>query len=155
MQICYYGSGSIVAHAPSLAPRPIYQLEWLLSIIGQIPCRGVTCLVGERELGSGAFVLVGEDVDEFAHGGLGEVAAFAVLPFLVLFEEDCADEAVDPLVVGEDLDDVGAALDFAVESQDGVVGPDLLPVLSWKGREGDEVGLGFGEHLSDLREGNG
>lgn len=72
-------------------------------------------------MGSGVVVLVGEDVGECAHGGVGEIAAFTVLPFLVLFEEDCADKAVCGLTVGEDLDDVGAALDFAVEPLDGVL----------------------------------
>lgn len=36
-----------------------------------------------------------EGVDEAAHGGFGEVAAFAVEPFLVLFKKDRADEAGD------------------------------------------------------------
>jgi hypothetical protein len=71
-----------------------------------------------------------QGVDEFAHGDVGEVAAFAVGPFLVLFLEDGADEAGDGVAVGEDLDDVGAAFDLAVEALDGVVRPDLLPVLA-------------------------
>lgn len=124
-------------------------------VLGQVLCGGVTCLGGVGELGSGVVVLVGEDVGECAHGGVGEIAAFTVLPFLVLFEEDCADKAVCGLTVGEDLDDVGAALDFAVEPLDGGVGPDLLPVLSREGREGGEVGLGVDAHLGDLGEGKG
>ncbi len=52
----------------------------------------------------------------------------------------------DPFDPGEcrcaaSLDGVGAALDLAVEPLDGVVGPDLLPVLSGQGREGRQVSL--------------
>ena len=79
--------------------------------------RGV--FLGGQGQGSGG--AVEEGVDEAAHGGFGEVAAFAVVPFFVLFEEDGADEAGDGAAVGEDLDDVGAAFDLAVESFDGVV----------------------------------
>ena len=82
-------------------------------------------------------LVVVERVGEVSEGGLGQVAAFAVLPFLVLLEQDGADQAGDGLPVGEDLHDVGAALDLAVEALDGVVGPDLGPVLpgadgSWR-----------------------
>ena len=56
-----------------------------------------------------------QDFDEFAHGDFGEVATFAVLPFLVLFLEDCTDEPGDGVPVGEDLDDVGSSFDLAVE----------------------------------------
>lgn len=40
--------------------------------------------------------------------GFGEVAAFAELPFLVLFEEDGADQAGGGVALGEDLGDAGA-----------------------------------------------
>ena len=60
-----------------------------------------------------------EGVDEAAHGGFGEVAAFAVVPFLVLFKKDRADEAGDRAPVGEDLDDVSASFDLPVEAFDG------------------------------------
>ena len=39
-------------------------------------------------------------------------------PFVVLFEQNGADEAGDGVVVGEDADDLGASLDFAVEAVD-------------------------------------
>lgn len=58
------------------------------------------------EIGAGGFGVVMEGVDEFAHGDVGEVAAFAVSPFLVLLLEDGADEAGHGVAVGEDLDDV-------------------------------------------------
>jgi hypothetical protein len=41
-------------------------------------------------------------------------------PFVGLFQEQCADEADDGLVVGEDADDFCAALDLAIESFDRV-----------------------------------
>ena len=50
---------------------------------------------------------------------------------------------------GEDLDDVCSALDLAVEALDGVVGPDLGPVLAGEGREGRQVGPGVDQHLDD------
>lgn len=59
---------------------------------GQVPLRGV--FLGGQGQGSGG--AVEEGVDEAAHGGFGEVAAFAVVPFFVLFEEDGADEAGEP-----------------------------------------------------------
>ncbi len=37
-------------------------------------------------------------------------------PFVVLLQEDSADEAFDGVFVGEDADDLGAALDLAVEA---------------------------------------
>ena len=103
-------------------------------------------------VGYGVLVVV-ECVGEVSEGGLGQVAAFAVLPFLVLLEQDGADQAGDGLPVGEDLDNVGAALDLAVETLDGVVGPDLGPVLPGEGCERGQVRLGVGEHVSDLWEG--
>ena len=36
-------------------------------------------------------------------------------PFVVLFQEDGADEPDDRFVVGKDADDLGPALDLAVE----------------------------------------
>ena len=103
-------------------------------------------------VGSGVLVVV-EHVGEALQGGLGQVAAFAVLPLLVLFEQDGSDQAGDGLPVGEDLDNVGAALDLAAQALDGVVGPDLLPVLPGEGRKRGQVGLGVGEHVGDLGEG--
>ena len=41
-------------------------------------------------------------------------------PFIVLFEQQRADEADDGVVVGEDADDVGSPLDLAVQAFDGV-----------------------------------
>src|SRR6188472_1156060 len=44
----------------------------------------------------------------------GHVAGALDGPLVVLFEEDCSDEACDGGLVGEDADDLGAALDLAV-----------------------------------------
>ena len=93
-----------------------------------------------------------ERVGEVSEGCLGQVAAFAVLPLLVLFEQDGSDQAGDAVPVGEDLHDVGAALDLATQALDGVVGPDLGPVLLGEGRKRGQVRLGLGEHVSDLWE---
>ena len=97
-------------------------------------------------------LVVVECVGEVSEGCLGQVAAFAVLPFLVLLEQDGSDQAGDAVPVGEDLHDVGAALDLTARTLDGVVGPDLGPVLPGEGRERGQVGLGLGEHVGDLRE---
>jgi hypothetical protein len=75
---------------------------------------------GEEELGVGGLGVVVEDVDEFAHRDVGEVAAFTVLPFLVLFLQDGSDQAGDAVTVGKDLDDVGAAFDLSVRRSIGL-----------------------------------
>jgi len=49
-------------------------------------------------------------------GFQGDVAGSLHGPFVVLLEQDCADEPGDGGLVGEDPDDVGAALDLAVEA---------------------------------------
>ncbi len=59
-------------------------------------------------------------------GFQGHVACPLDRPFIVLFGEDGADEAGDGGFVGggfvgKDADDVGAALDFAVDSSSGLV----------------------------------
>jgi hypothetical protein len=41
-------------------------------------------------------------------------------PFVVLFEKECAHETDDGVVVWEDANDVGAAVDLAVETLDGI-----------------------------------
>jgi hypothetical protein len=49
------------------------------------------------------------------HGFQRHVAGALDDPFVVLFQEDCADEPDDGVVVGEDADDLGPPFDFAVE----------------------------------------
>jgi hypothetical protein len=50
----------------------------------------------------------------------GHVAGSLNGPFVVLLEQECADEPDDGIVVGKDADDIGAALDLAVETFDGI-----------------------------------
>jgi hypothetical protein len=52
---------------------------------------------------------------EQAHGAFGQVAALAGLPFVVGFDQDRAGEAEQGVGVGEDADDIGAALDLLVQ----------------------------------------
>jgi hypothetical protein len=55
-------------------------------------------------------------VAQRCHGFQGHVAGALHGPFIVLFEEDSTNEPDDGLVIGEDADDLGAALDLAVEA---------------------------------------
>ncbi len=48
---------------------------------------------------------------------------------VVLLEQDRADEADDGVIIGEDADDLGPALDFAVEALDRVGRVQLGAVL--------------------------
>lgn len=75
-----------------------------------------------------------------------------VLPFLVLFLQDDADEPGPTDAVGEDLDDIGAALDLAGEPFDGAVKPDFLPVFAWQKGKAGQVELGGCEHRRDIGE---
>jgi hypothetical protein len=58
-------------------------------------------------------------------GFQAHVAASLNRPFIVLFEQDGADEAGDGVFVGEDADDFGAPFDLTVEPLDR--GPELIP----------------------------
>lgn len=82
------------------------------------------CSAGDGRL---VWVSVARVVEQ-GHRGLGEVAADDG-PFVVLVGEHGSDEADRGPVVGEDPDDVRAALHFLVEPLEGVVRPDLAPVL--------------------------
>jgi hypothetical protein len=55
----------------------------------------------------------------------GHVAGPLHRPFVVLLQQDGADQAGDGGLVGEDADDLGAALDLAVEALDRVGGVEL------------------------------
>ena len=46
-------------------------------------------------------------------------------PFVILFQQDSAHEAEDGGFVGEVSDHIGARLDLAIETLDGIVGLDL------------------------------
>ena len=58
-------------------------------------------------------------------------------------EEHGGDQPKERFVVGKDLDDVGAALDLAVDALQWVGRLDLLPMSVQERREGGEIVLGF------------
>ena len=60
-------------------------------------------------------------------------------PFIVLLEQDRADQAGDGILIGEDANDVGAPLDLAVEPLQRIGGVDLRPVIP-RFREGRLLG---------------
>ena len=73
-------------------------------------------------------------------------------PLVVLLEQDGADEAGDGCLVGEDADDVRAALDLLVEAFQGVGRVDLGAVILGKAHEGQHVSLGLAYQFGDLFE---
>ena len=87
------------------------------------------------------------------HGFKGRVARPLDCPFIVLFEEDGADQPGDGSFIGEDADDVGAPFDFAVEPFDRIVAVDLGAVFLGEGHVGQDIGFGLvhqGCQLGDL-----
>ena len=60
------------------------------------------------------------------------VAAPLNRPFIVLFEQQRANEARDRVLVGEDADHIGAPLDLTVEPFDRIDGMDFRPVIFGK-----------------------
>ena len=68
------------------------------------------------------------------------------------FDHHGGDQAFDRRVVGEDPDHIGATLDLSMEAFEGVGRPDLAPVRFGKGREGQQVLLGVGQHGGDIGE---
>ena len=101
---------------------------------------------GEQELGARLLGVVVEDVDELAHGDVGEVATFAVGPFLVLLLQDSADQARHAVTVGEDLDDVSAAFDLSCATLVTTLAGEGVEDVLCVGRDGwrDRDGLGAG-----------
>ena len=64
---------------------------------------GQVVMGGQGGAAAGAGAVVGlEHVGQVSQGGLGQVSAFSVLPLLVLFEQDGADQGACGLAVGED-----------------------------------------------------
>ena len=55
----------------------------------------------------------------------GHVSRPLDCPFVVLLQEQCADEADDGCFVGKDADDIAGSLDLAVEPFEGGCGVDL------------------------------
>ena len=64
-------------------------------------------------------------LEERGEAGGCDVAAFGGDHFVVDLDEERADEADHRCFVGEDPDDVGASFEFAVQTFDRVVRPDL------------------------------
>lgn len=87
---------------------------------------------------AGSVSACGCQADEriIAHRGDGlkcHVAGSLDSPLVVLFEQQRADETNDGIVVGEDADDLCAALNLAVEAFDRIGAVELGPVLPGKG----------------------
>ena len=76
---------------------------------------------------------------QWSDGFQGHVAGALHRPFIVLLEQDGADQAGDGVLVGEDADDVGAALDLAIEAFQWIGAVDLRPVVP-RFREGGLLG---------------
>ena len=86
------------------------------------------------------------------HRAFREGATFGDLPLVVLLDDDRGDEAVDGSVVGEDADDVRAALDLTVHAFEWVSGPDLAPVRAGEGREGKQILASVAQYATDVWE---
>jgi hypothetical protein len=64
-------------------------------------------------------------------------------PFIVLLEQDGADQAGDSVLIGEDADDVSAALDLAIESFQRIGAVDLGSVILGEAHKGEDIGFGL------------
>jgi hypothetical protein len=73
------------------------------------------CLGAAVDRGDDASIAVGL---EECHGAFGQVTAVSGLPFVVHVGQDRPDQADEGVAVGEDADDVGAALDLSVQPLD-------------------------------------
>ena len=78
---------------------------------------------------------VGKGRCKFGHG-LGLHVAMLKLPLVVEFEQHGIDEADDGLLIREDADDIGAALNLLVDALDRVRGVNFGAVLGGEVRAG-------------------
>src|SRR6266536_2562689 len=62
-------------------------------------------------------------------------------PFVILLKQQGPDEAGDGAFIGEDADNIGAALDLAVEAFERVDGVDFWAMIFREAHEGEYVGL--------------
>src|ERR1700748_2173716 len=88
-----------------------------------------------------------------AHGGDGfqrHVSGALDNPFIVLLQEDCADEPADRRLIGKDADDFGSPLDLAVETLDRIGGVQLRPMRGGEAHIGEHVGFGFVHQRREL-----
>jgi len=81
----------------------------------------------------------------------GHVAGALDGPFVVLLEQDRADQPGNGGLVGEDADDLGAPLDLAVQPLERVRGLKLRAALRWKGRLGEHVRLRLVHEFGQFR----
>ena len=70
---------------------------------------------------------------------MGEVATIGGGPFVVLLDQDRAGQSEQGCGVGEYPDDVGASLDFLVDSLEGIGRPDPAPVRAGEPGEREQV----------------
>lgn len=91
-------------------------------------------------------------IAERRHGFKGHVASSLDGPFIALFHEDGADEARDGRFVGEDADDVGPALDLAIEAFNGIGAVEFGTVFLREGHIGQHIRLGIVHQGRQLRE---
>jgi len=71
-------------------------------------------------------------------------------PFVILFEQDCADETDNGVLVREDADHLGPPLDLAVETLDRVGGVELGAMGRREAHTGENVSLRFVEEAGGL-----
>jgi hypothetical protein len=71
-------------------------------------------------------------------------------PFIVLFEQDGADETHDGVLVGEDTHDICASLDLAVEALDRIGAVQLGPVLGREAHVREDVASASSRKLDSL-----
>src|SRR3546814_13445541 len=76
------------------------------------------------------------------------------LPFIVLLQQQGADQAGDGGLVGKDPDHLAAALDLAVEALERVGGMELGAVLGREAHVGQHIGLGIVHRSEERRVGN-
>src|SRR5262245_1774434 len=73
-------------------------------------------------------------------------------PFIVLLEQDGADEADDGVLVGENTCDIGAALDLAIETLERIGRANLTPMALVEGHVGEHVVTRFIHERGDAPE---
>ena len=73
-------------------------------------------------------------------------------PFIVLFEQQCADQADNGGLIGEDTDDLAAALDLAVEPFEWVGAVYLGAMLGREAHVGQHISFGIVHQASELTD---
>jgi len=64
-------------------------------------------------------------------------------PFIVLLKQDGTDQAGDRVLIGEDANDFGAALDLAIEAFQWIGAVELRAVVFGEAHEGEHIGFGL------------